>query len=535
MTIELRSFRFSNSAQTVPAADFAADATELSVVDATNFPSVEPDGEFGIEAEKIFSVVLTNQSTGEFEVVYVTGVSGSTLTIERAKEGTTALDWEAANTVVTHTVTKGFFEQQEGGVGSTTAPVLTDPPIADVYDETAIYLSWSAAVAPGEDEVIAYDIYRDDDGYGFVLLDTVAADVVAYTDEDIYLPTVTGSIQYYVVARFAVNPSAQSNTATYGAVSATLFIVDQGGSGGDTERMAKSTDNGATWTLVDTPIDAQFVGLKDIAYSPTLGRLVVVGDNFLMTSDDLGVTWDVQTAISNAGWGNVAWSPTLELFVAIIGNDGTGGNTAAYSSDGISWTVGNTMPNSGNWTGLVWSSYHSMFIAVRRGTGTQKAAYSTNGTSWTAVTQGTEADDVAADDTNGVVCTSDPGAGNVRVTSDPTAGFSAGISAGAPRGVAYGNGQWVFSNTTSLVRTTDPSSVADTTEYSDAAVRLTRCYFCPEEDLGDAFIALTNVATTGGKRILRSLDDGDTWTEIDIPVKAVANNNWWSMCQVEAA
>ena len=62
-----------------------------------------------IGSGEIFVMTLDNITGGIREVVYVTAVSGDTLTIERAKEGTTAQTWQA-NSIMQARITAGVLE-----------------------------------------------------------------------------------------------------------------------------------------------------------------------------------------------------------------------------------------------------------------------------------------------------------------------------------------------------------------------------------------------------------------------------------------
>jgi hypothetical protein len=100
---EERTYVFKNFARSTLGAALTASATTLQV-DANHgdrFPSpTDPD--------EVFSIVLT--SGDQYEIVYCTARAGDYLTIERAKEGTTALAF-AAGALVLHQVTAGFWEK----------------------------------------------------------------------------------------------------------------------------------------------------------------------------------------------------------------------------------------------------------------------------------------------------------------------------------------------------------------------------------------------------------------------------------------
>ena len=143
-----------------------------------------------------------------------------------------------------------------------------------------------------------------------------------------------------------------------------------------TNRIARSTDFGATWSGVSVTAN----GWKSVAYSPSLNRFVAVansGTNRIMYSNNLGVSWTTVSADTGA-WFKVAWSEDLGLFVAV---GTTAGNQIITSPDGITWTL-RTAPNTNEYVGITYGN--GKFVAcARTGTG-NRFMYSTNGTSWTA-------------------------------------------------------------------------------------------------------------------------------------------------------
>ena len=111
---EFRPFQFANFARSTLAARLSEQGTSLEVAESTGdrFPN-PAEGE-------IFSLVLAAGSS--YEVLYCTARSGDVLTVERAKEGTTAAEFPA-NTAVVHTATAGFLERL---AFESPAPSLTD-------------------------------------------------------------------------------------------------------------------------------------------------------------------------------------------------------------------------------------------------------------------------------------------------------------------------------------------------------------------------------------------------------------------------
>jgi hypothetical protein len=88
-------FVFANFYTTTLAASLSSTATTLSVSSTTGLPT--------LSTGQAFPLVLTSAASpgSVYEVVYCTGISGSSLTIERGQEGTTAANWNAADIIFT--------------------------------------------------------------------------------------------------------------------------------------------------------------------------------------------------------------------------------------------------------------------------------------------------------------------------------------------------------------------------------------------------------------------------------------------------
>ena len=119
---------------------------------------------------------------------------------------------------------------------------------------------------------------------------------------------------------------------------------------------------------------AQVIWVRD------LGLFIAVATtgttNRVATSPD-GITWTGRAAQAGA-WKSVAWSPSLGLLVAV-------GNLTSVmtSADGITWTLTTSAVAANDWRSVCWSDDEAIFVAVSNN-GTDRVATSTNGTTWTA-------------------------------------------------------------------------------------------------------------------------------------------------------
>ena len=108
---------FLNFYQTTLGAALSSTATSLTVSSTTGLPSSLASGQF-------IPMTLTPASSpgSAYEIVYVTGISGSTLTVERGQEGTSALNWNTGD-ILYSTNTAETTGAQEGGTFSN--PTIT--------------------------------------------------------------------------------------------------------------------------------------------------------------------------------------------------------------------------------------------------------------------------------------------------------------------------------------------------------------------------------------------------------------------------
>lgn len=127
------------------------------------------------------------------------------------------------------------------------------------------------------------------------------------------------------------------------------------------------------WDLIDTPLTS----VGGIAYSPTLERVVMLGDVY-MYSDDGGVTWTEVT--KPTAFGNdqnaVCWDTSGLNFLCVLNNN-FDTNCVVKSPDGINWSIVTT-PITGLWNAI--ASNGSRVVAVGND---GKVIYSTDGgTTW---------------------------------------------------------------------------------------------------------------------------------------------------------
>jgi hypothetical protein len=144
--------------------------------------------------------------------------------------------------------------------------------------------------------------------------------------------------------------------------------------GADNPRGAWSANDAASWTTVNLPTFANGSGgsWSGLAYSPKLGMFVAIasgGDNnnnAVARSTDNGHSW-TGTAVPNPGtWtmNGVCWAGHLALFVIVTSAGPTTSARVLTSPDGINWTA-RTLPVTGvALNSVCWSSDQGLLVAV---------------------------------------------------------------------------------------------------------------------------------------------------------------------------
>ncbi len=117
-----------------------------------------------------------------------------------------------------------------------------------------------------------------------------------------------------------------------------------------------------------------YVNWTSVCYGNGKFVAVTYGSTTAAYSTD-GITWTIATLPSSAKWYSVCYGNGK--FVAVT----YGSTTAAYSTDGITWTIA-TLPSTESWQSVCYGN--GKFIAVA--SSSNKAAYSTDGITWTIAT-----------------------------------------------------------------------------------------------------------------------------------------------------
>ena len=160
-----------------------------------------------------------------------------------------------------------------------------------------------------------------------------------------------------------------SNTSS----SLSLGRMVAGGGFSPNNGLAYSDDGGLTWTGLGT---SMFTSTFGIAYNGI--RFVAVGagaPNYIAWSDD-GITWNGSGGRFFGGGMSIVWNGNIW----VAGGVASGGDSLAYSTDGINWNfIRNSSSVMGDVRSIAWNG--TRFVAVGNDP-TNTIAHSTDGINW---------------------------------------------------------------------------------------------------------------------------------------------------------
>jgi hypothetical protein len=507
MAIEGRKFTFGNSASSRLLNNITADQTTIRLVEngGTKFPDFDPI------YEDIIPCVIWNLELTESEIVYVTDITGDVMTIERGAEDSTASSWPAGSIIV-NTMTAGFVNQQAATVFINQATVSE----LDPYDD--IVITWTE-VDPGEgNSVVAYNIYREDNGAGgFVLIASVGPTTFTYTDTTVVQPGNT--YQYYVEAdlEYGVSAVFYASEVT-GSPVTPQWILSQSNS-----VWYSSTGEDGSWTEETTSFGSDT--LSDIVYNSLTDSWVVQANqgDYCYTADQSDLTsWTKRTLPA----GPFGRNSVQMIFTPDVGGangtilcvfDVTVGSLTrgTYSTDaGLNWTDVDPVNSTNDTIGsVIYHANTSEFMVFCDSSFNRNMSISGDASTWVHYEKGTDRGEAATNGSDLIVeCdynstgyrySDDDGVNWTNVGSGPDdvtkivwcSGFG---SAGRFLAVKYAGTNRFFRMDPSEKDTgwTACSTSGSASVWNDVA-------YLPEQNRAIA---------VGGGGWIAYTDDGDTWT-----------------------
>lgn len=241
-----------NAAQTALSGSVTADATSITVSSTTGFPAAD-------------FVLALDYGTANQELVLVTGVGGTTLTVTRGYDNTTAVSHDVGAAVV-HTHSAADFADSRGHEAATT----------DVHGVTG-------ALASGAD------------------LTTLDGEVAAHTDATAGVHGATGAVVGTTDAQALTNKNLTDPTNTFPASLATSADL--------TAHEADTSAHGVTGIVVGTT-DVQALTNKDLSDASNTLPALVPEVTFSTDDGTTSTSIPVPSPLIQAGWFKVTLAGT---------------------------------------------------------------------------------------------------------------------------------------------------------------------------------------------------------------------------------
>ena len=182
------------------------------------------------------------------------------------------------------------------------------------------------------------------------------------------------------------NPNSWTMNGICWAGTLALFVIVTSAGPTSSTRVLTSPD-GINWTARTLPVTG--VALNSVCWASDLGLLVAVGDNNAVYTSPDAVTWSQRTGPTNSkNWRFIVWAGgAIQKFCMIAGNAG-GNNDYAYCSDPTSaaWSQKDLTGSAYDWQAIAYSSGLEMLMVVGGNTGV--TARSTDGVNYTQVSSG---------------------------------------------------------------------------------------------------------------------------------------------------
>ena len=237
---------FLNFYQTTLAAALSSTATSMSVSSVTGLPSSLASGQF-------IPMTLTPASSpgSAYEIVYVTGISGSSLTVTRGEEGTSALNWNTGDILYstntaettgtsmgspstdfqTNTLTASGLITANDGIdvagGTLTIPNATASNQAVALGQVLSVQSGTVYqnISPSPNTTYTQNVSFTAPCNGTVLAFTVANSAPEGSDSNLYLSINGGTLENEVVsnATLATSNSYSVESGSSNTITATLI------------------------------------------------------------------------------------------------------------------------------------------------------------------------------------------------------------------------------------------------------------------------------------------------------------------------
>jgi len=187
--------------------------------------------------------------------------------------------------------------------------------------------TWTAAVTPFDDVNGCYDVIWSDDDAQFVIVGQLGAFSAATSPDGITWTQQSTPDAFYLL-KLDYSPTDVA------------YIASGAEAGGDT--IFVSTDGAVTWAHLTTGSAVDGSSVNDVYWDATLAAWFVgnsTGAEALWTSTDIGATWTAVPTPLDGGTVMSVCHQTAPLDQLVIGGFSGGGNFARSLDGGTTWTV----------------------------------------------------------------------------------------------------------------------------------------------------------------------------------------------------
>ena len=402
--------RFSNQASTTLASSVGAGDLSISVQGTAHFPT-QP--EFRIRIGQ--------------ELMLVTGVAGTTWTVSRSIENTSASS-HAAGTAVVAVLTAGALDELRAEIeaedrtasGIRTASTVvavsaaTAPTAGQVLTATSgTAADWETLPAATESvpgtmspvDKAKLNLFPNPSVGTLTSLPTDAATQIY----DLPFSGLTSSKRYLTTVRSSITLSSTGNPTHFGTADL-IFSVS----------LLVSSVGVITASIGNTPIESDHFSA---GFFPTVSAVASTSHILFSATRPTGEQTVAQAAVYVDPILLVGDNLDSRLVAITYSQDST-----AYSVDGVNWVAGGNMPTASGWDAIAYDSAHSLFVAMAYNSGGATATSANGGVTWVSAggAGGTQASGMAYDAFHGKLIIVRSGFNTTSVSSDGSATWTAG-------------------------------------------------------------------------------------------------------------